>query len=89
MDSFLLSASTGASCLCSAGPLTPEELNPSQDLLEETLIQRLLEYLPDTIHPLLLADLGFRRASLLLLLGMEYYLVTPEPPPRWLGLPAS
>ena len=44
---------------------TPEELNPSQNLLEEMFIRRLLEHLPDTIRPLLLADRGFGRASLL------------------------
>ena len=43
----------------------PEELNPSQNLLEEMFIRRLLEYLPGIVRPLLLADRGFGRASLL------------------------
>ena len=42
-----------------------DELNPSQNRPEETFIARLLRNLPDAIRPLLLADRGFGRASLL------------------------
>ena len=42
-----------------------DELTPSQNRLEETFIARLLRNLPDAIRPLLLADRGFGRASLL------------------------
>ena len=42
-----------------------DELTPSQNRLEEAFIARLLRNLPDAIRPLLLADLGFGRASLL------------------------
>ena len=41
------------------------ELNPPQNGLEEAFIARLLRHLPDAIRPLLLADRGFGRASLL------------------------
>ena len=44
---------------------THDELNPSQTRLEEAFIARLLRNLPDAIRPLLLADRGFGRASLL------------------------
>ena len=44
---------------------TPEELNPSQNRVEEFFIGRLLRHLPNTIRPLLLADRGFGRASLI------------------------
>ena len=44
---------------------THDELTPSQNRLEEAFIARLLRNLPDTIRPLLLADRGFGRASLL------------------------
>ncbi len=44
---------------------TVDELTPSQNRLEEAFIARLLRNLPDTIRPLLLADRGFGRASLL------------------------
>ena len=44
---------------------THDELTPSQNRLEETFIARLLRNLPDAIRPLLLADRGFGRASLL------------------------
>ena len=44
---------------------TVDELTPSQNRLEETFIARLLRNLPDNIRPLLLADRGFGRASLL------------------------
>ena len=44
---------------------THDELTPSQNRLEETFIARLLRNLPDNIRPLLLADRGFGRASLL------------------------
>ena len=46
---------------------TPDELNPSQNRLEEVSIARLLRNLPDTVRPLLLADKGFGPASLPLL----------------------
>ena len=42
-----------------------DELNPSQNQLEEAFIARLLRNLPDAIRPPLLADRGFGRASLL------------------------
>ena len=42
-----------------------DELNPSQNRLEEAFIARLLRNLPDAIRPLLLADRGFGRDSLL------------------------
>ena len=42
-----------------------DELTPSQNQLEEAFIARLLRNLPDAIRPLLLADRGFGRASLL------------------------
>ena len=42
-----------------------DELNPSQNWLEEAFIARLLRNLPDAIRPLLLADRGFGRSSLL------------------------
>ena len=45
--------------------MAPRELNPSQNRLEEAFIAGLLRHWPDTIHPLLLADRGFGRASLL------------------------
>ena len=44
---------------------THDELTPSQNRLEEAFIARLLRNLPDNIRPLLLADRGFGRASLL------------------------
>ena len=44
---------------------TVDELTPSQNRLEEAFIARLLRHLPDAIRPLLLADRGFGRASLL------------------------
>ena len=44
---------------------TPAELNPSQNRVEEFFIGRLLRHLPINIRPLLLADRGFGRASLL------------------------
>ena len=44
---------------------TPDELDPSQNLAEEFFLHRLLRRLPATIWPLLLADRGFRRASLI------------------------
>ena len=44
---------------------TPEELNPSQNRVEEFFIGRLLRHLPTNIRPLLLADRGFGRASLI------------------------
>ena len=44
---------------------TVDELTPSQNRLEEAFIARLSRNLPDTISPLLLADRGFKRASLL------------------------
>ncbi len=42
----------------------PQELTPSQNRIEEFFIRRLLTHMPDTVHPLLLADRGFGRASL-------------------------
>ena len=44
---------------------THDKLNPSQNRLEDAFIARLLRNLPDAIRPLLLADRGFGRASLL------------------------
>ena len=44
---------------------TPAELNPSQNRVEEFFIGRLLRHLPINIRPLLLADRGFGRASLI------------------------
>ena len=44
---------------------TPKELNPSQNRVEEFCIGRLLRHLPSGIRPLLLADRGFGRASLI------------------------
>ena len=44
---------------------TPAELNPSQNCVEEFFIGRLLRHLPANIRPLLLADRGFGRASLI------------------------
>ena len=44
---------------------TPEELDPSQNRVEEFFLRRLLYHLPSTIRPLLLADRGFGRASLI------------------------
>ena len=44
---------------------TPEELDPSQNRVEEFFIGRLLRHLPNNIRPLLLADRGFGRASLI------------------------
>ena len=43
----------------------PQELTTSQNHVEEFFIRRLLSHMPDTVHPLLLADRGFGRASLL------------------------
>ena len=43
---------------------TPEELDPSQNRVEEFFLRRLLYHLPNNIRPLLLADRGFGRASL-------------------------
>ena len=42
-----------------------DELTPSQNRLEAAFIACLLRNLPDAIRPLLLADRGFGRASLL------------------------
>ena len=42
-----------------------DELTPSQNRLEAAFIARLLRNLPDAIRPMLLADRGFGRASLL------------------------
>ena len=44
---------------------TPQELDPSQNRVEEFFIGRLLRHLPTNIRPLLLADRGFGRASLI------------------------
>ena len=44
---------------------TPEELDPSQNRVEEFFIGRLSRHLPTNIRPLLLADGGFGRASLI------------------------
>ncbi len=44
---------------------TPQELDPSQNRVEEFFLRRLLCHLPITIRPLLLADRGFGRASLI------------------------
>ena len=44
---------------------TSEELDPSQNRLEEFFIGRLLRHLPTNIRPLLLADRGFGRANLI------------------------
>ena len=44
---------------------TPAELNPSQNRVEKFFIGRLLRHLPANIRPLLLADRGFGRASLI------------------------
>ena len=44
---------------------TSEELDPSQNRVEEFFIGRLLRHLPTNIRPLLLADRGFGRASLI------------------------
>ena len=44
---------------------TPAELDPSQNRVEEFFIVRLLRHLPASIRPLLLADRGFGRASLI------------------------
>ena len=44
---------------------TPEELDPSQNRVEEFFIGRLLRHLPTNIRPLLLADRGFGWASLI------------------------
>ncbi len=46
----------------------PEELNPSQNRLEEMFIRRLVTHLPVTVRPLIVADRGFGGASLLLFL---------------------
>ena len=43
----------------------PEELDPSQNRVEEFFLRRLLHHLPTTVRPLLLADRGFGRASLI------------------------
>lgn len=43
----------------------PDELNPSQNRLEEFFIRRLISHMPDVVRPLILADRGFGRASLL------------------------
>ena len=44
---------------------TPTELDSSQNRVEEFCIGRLLRHLPTNIRPLLLADRGFGRASLI------------------------
>jgi hypothetical protein len=44
---------------------TPEELDPSQNRVKEFFLRRLLYHLPSNIRPLLLADRGFGRASLI------------------------
>ena len=44
---------------------TPKELDPSQNRVEEFFLRRLLYHLPTTVRPLLLADRGFGRASLI------------------------
>ena len=44
---------------------TPQELDPSQNRVEEFFIGRLLRHLPTNIRPMLLADRGFGRASLI------------------------
>ena len=43
----------------------PDELDPSQNRVEEFFLRRLLYHLPQTIRPLLLADRGFGRATLI------------------------
>ena len=43
----------------------PEELDHSQNRVEERFIRRLIVHLPDRIRPLILADRGFGRASLI------------------------
>ncbi len=43
----------------------PEELIPSQNRIEESFIYRLLTHMPDKVRPLILADRGFGRASML------------------------
>ena len=58
----------------------PEELDPSQNRVEEFLLRRLLYHLPRTIRPLLLADRGFGRASLIRFLQQM---------PRHTGYPAD
>ena len=44
---------------------TPAELNQSQNRVEEFFMGQLLRHLPTNIRPLLLADRGFGRASLI------------------------
>ena len=44
---------------------TPAELDPSQNRVEAFFLRRLLHHLPATVRPLLLADRGFGRASLI------------------------
>ena len=44
---------------------TPQELDPSQNRVEEFFVGRLLRHLPTNIRPLLLTDRGFGRASLI------------------------
>ncbi len=59
---------------------TPAELDPSQNRVEEFFIGRLLRHLPTNIRPLLLADRGFGRASLIRFLQQM---------PRHTGYPAD
>ncbi len=44
---------------------TPRELDPSQNRVAEFFLRRLLGHWPATIRPLLQADRGFGRASLI------------------------
>ena len=44
---------------------TPRELDPSQNRVEEFFIDRLFRHLPNNTRPLLLADRGSGRASLI------------------------
>ena len=59
---------------------TPAELDPSQNRVEEFFIRRMLRHLPTNIRPLLLADRGFGRASLIRFLQQM---------PRHTGYPAD
>ena len=65
---------------------TPEELNPSQNRVEEFFIGRLLRHLPTNIRPLLLADRGFGRASLI---RLAQQMPTPHPLSRGLRDPTQ
>ena len=67
----------------------PEELDPSQNRVEEFFLRRLLHHLPTTVRPLLLADRGFGRASLISLPAIHLWRTQPHRLPSGLRDPPA